>query len=219
MKEFEIVPEEPTGPLTYSELVRYNALRKDLTDQLEIIHTAFRKVGRILRQIRDERLYRGDYSSFEQFCQQVIGKGKRYLNQIIQAEGVVNELLFEGINERELPNSERICRELAQYPKPEMKKIWQKARQLALASGKAQPDSITVREAAATIEGSASARDRQAVELVQRIESIQRMLKMTIGWGDLSPKHIERLRTALNHIVTLANTHLQGIPKEFDTKD
>jgi hypothetical protein len=85
----------------------------------------------------------------------------------------------------------------------------------ALAKGKSQPDSITVREAAIAAEGDPRARRRQIVELLQCFEGNARALKLTIGWGDMEPREIERLRKALAQIAAAAATHLEGIPKEF----
>ena len=202
--------------MSRAELNRYKALKEELASQLDIINTAFIKAGRILSQIRDERLYRGEFDTFEQFCRSMVGKDKRYVNRIIQAHGVIEDLMLEGVKESELPNSERICRELANYPMPDMKKIWQRAKQMSLAAGKSHPDSMTVREAAATVEGvNPEARRRQIVELVQRFEGIARKMKLIIGWGDMEPREIERLRKALAQIAALATTHLEGIPKEF----
>lgn len=203
------------GPMSPAELNRYQALKEELASQLDMINTAFIKAGRILRQIRDERLYRGDFDTFEQFCRSMVGKDKRYVNRIIQARGVIEELLRQGVKESELPNHERACRELAEFPIPDMKKIYQKARQMSLAAGKSQPDSITIREAAATLEGSPEARRRQIVELLQRFEGIARAMKLVIGWGDLEPSDVARLRTALQAIASLAATHLEGLPEEF----
>ena len=122
------------------------SLKEELASQLDIINTAFIKAGRILGQIRDERLYRGEFDTFEQFCRSMVGKDKRYVNRLIQAHGVIEELMLQGVKESELPNNERICRELANYPLPDIKKIYQRSRQMALSAGKATPDSITVRE-------------------------------------------------------------------------
>ena len=70
---------------------------------------------------------------------------------------------------------------------------------MALSAGKATPDSITVREAAASLDGvSEEARQRQIIELIQRFERIARMMTLTIGWGDLQPKDIARLASALS---------------------
>lgn len=104
------------------------------------------------------------------------------MNRIIQAHGVVEELLLQGVKESKLPNNERIRRELANYPLPDIKKIYQRSRQMALSAGKATPDSITVREAAASLDGvSKEARQRQIIELIQRFERIARMMILTIG--------------------------------------
>jgi hypothetical protein len=40
-------------------------------------------------------------------------------------------------------------------------------------------------------------------------------MKLVIGWGDMEPAEIERLRKALTQILSLANIHLEGIPQEF----
>jgi hypothetical protein len=217
MKEPSITPKTEIimGPMTPAERNRWKSLKEELASQLDIINTAFIKAGRILRQIRDERLYREEYDTFEKFCGSMVGKDKRYVNRIIQAHDVIDELLLGGVKETDLPNNERICRELANYPMPDMKKIWQRAKQLSLAAGKSHPDSITVREAAATIEGDPKARRRQIAELLQRFERIARALKLTIGWGDMEPREIERLRKALTQIAAATATHLEGIPKEF----
>jgi hypothetical protein len=72
-----------------------------------------------------------------------------------------------------------------------------------------------VREAAATVEGDPKARRRQIIELLQRFEGIARAMNLIIGWGDMEPRKIERMRKALAEIAALATTHLEGIPQEF----
>lgn len=202
--------------MSAAELTRYKSLKEELANQLDIINTAFAKAGRILKQIRDERLYRGEFDTFEQFCRSMVGKTKRYVNHIIAAHGVIEELMLQGVKEAELPNSERLCRELAHYPMPDLKRIWQRAKQLSLHAGKSKPETILIREAAATVTGSPEARRRQIVELIQRFESIARSMRMMIGWGDLEPRDIKRIRAALETIGNAARTHLEGIPKEFN---
>ena len=112
------------GPMTPAELHKFKALKEELASQLDIINTAFIKAGRILRQIRDERLYRGEFDTFQLFCDSMVGKDKRYVNRIIQAAGVIETLMLQGVRENELPNSERICRELANYPTSQLKLIY-----------------------------------------------------------------------------------------------
>ena len=57
---------------------------------------------------------------FEEFCRSFVGKDKRYVHRLIQAHGVIEDLMLEGVKESDLPNSERICRELASYPISDM---------------------------------------------------------------------------------------------------
>jgi hypothetical protein len=44
--------------------------------------------------------------------------------------------------------------------------------------------------------------------MLQRFEGIARAMKLTIRWGDLEPREIERLRKTLPQIAALATTHL-----------
>jgi hypothetical protein len=206
------------GPMSRAELNRYKALKEELAQLLDSINTGFIKAGRILGQIRDERLYRGDFDTFEAFCRSMVGKDKRYVNRIIQAHGVVEELMLQGVKGNELPNSERLCRELAHYPTPDIRKIYQRAKEMSLVQGKSQPDTMTIREAAATVGGSEKARARQIVELVQKFERIARELARVeaIGWGDIDDKSLERLVAALRSIVGHGLRHLKSKPGELD---
>jgi hypothetical protein len=77
---------------------------------------------------------------------------------------------------------------------------------------------MTIREAAASIEGvSDAARRKQIAELLHRFGAIARKMKLgsIIGWGDMEPKDIERLRSALEIIAWLAKNHLDSLPAEF----
>jgi hypothetical protein len=121
-------------------------------------------------------------------------------------------LLDQGVPGAELPSSERLCRELARYPKPDMRRIWNRARELSLAAGTAQPDTMTVREAAVQIEGTPKAKERAARELIQKVEGIGRALKISIGWEEMTEREIKRLKKALADIVAKAATLLRGAP-------
>jgi hypothetical protein len=197
------------GPLSRAEETRYKKLKEKLLEKM-----AFVEMGAILHDIRDERLYRQEFTAFEDFCRQYVGASKRYVNRIIQAEGVVEALLEAGEDKATLPSSVRITRELVLYPKSEMKKIWQHAKQLALADGKNKPDSMTVREAAAELESSPQAKERATEALIQKIEGIERALKISIGWELLGPREIARLKKALGFIVAMAAALLKSGPPE-----
>jgi hypothetical protein len=219
----EPVPMEPVpteivskleGPLSRAEHSRYEALKKELHDHMDIITASFVRMGAVLRIIRDERLYRQEYTAFEDFCRQQMGTGKRYVNRIIQAQGVIEALLEAGEDKATLPSNVRLARELALYPKSSMSKIWQQAKQLALAEGKVRPDSNTVREAAAKLESSPEATRRAIEALVQKVEGMVRALKISIGWEFMGPREVKRLKKALGLIVAQAAALLKSAPPE-----
>ena len=50
------------------------------------------EVGKALADIRDSRLYRSDYDTFEAYCKEKWGWGKSYSYNLINAAGVVKSL-------------------------------------------------------------------------------------------------------------------------------
>ena len=82
-------------------------------------------------------------------CRARFGKGRAYAYRLIKAGGVLNKLLEEGVKETGLPDSERLCRELAEFSEGRMKEVWKCAKELALTNGKAKPEPLTIRAAAA----------------------------------------------------------------------
>jgi hypothetical protein len=108
-------------------------LKEELMSHIDIINTSLSHMGKVMREIRDQRLYRAEYRTFEDFCKSLVHKDKRYMNRVIQAADVIEELMLQGVDKDELPNSERICRELANYPTSSLKLIYKRARQMALA--------------------------------------------------------------------------------------
>jgi hypothetical protein len=196
-------------PLSSAERTKYNTLKKEVLDNLDIANSALMRVARDLRTIRDERLYREEADSFEVWCPKVLGKQRAYIYKLISAGDTLQTLLALGVPGTELPSSERLCRELARYPAADMKKIWSRAKELALMKGTAQPDSITVREAAVQIEGTPKAKERAAIELCQKLEGIGRSLKISIGWVDMTDRENARIKKALALIVARGSALLE----------
>ena len=69
----------------------------------------FYEVGTALLAIRDKRLYRADYSTFEDYCRERWQMGRNYVNKLITAAEVVTNL---GTNVPILPTTESQAREL-----------------------------------------------------------------------------------------------------------
>jgi hypothetical protein len=88
----------------------------------------FYEVGRALMQIRDQRLYRQMYGTFEDYCQKRWQMGRRYVNQLIGASAVVDNL---GTNGSQTPENERQARPLTQLEPEEQRIVWQVVKETA----------------------------------------------------------------------------------------
>lgn len=80
----------------------------------------FVEVGDALTEIRDRRLYRKDFNTFEAYCQDRWGWSKRRGNQLIEAAAVVHSLP-EKMGTA-VPN-EAVARELKKLPVPVRKEV------------------------------------------------------------------------------------------------
>jgi hypothetical protein len=168
-RKLSIVVDRPLSP---AERTRYAALKQSVLDHIDIAHSALMRVAQDLKVIRDERLYREEAYTFEEWCPKVIGHQRAYIYKLINAGDTLQALLSQGVPGTELPNSERLCRELSRYPKADMRKIWSRAKQLGLIKGTAQPDTMTIREAAVQIEGTPHAKQRDQLNLPTLTKSV-----------------------------------------------
>lgn len=102
---------------------------------------SFAESGKALAVVRDEKLYRASYKTFEEYCQDRWGINRRYADRLIESAEVVNKLVDkirpmglkiedEGAAVEEsgrllLPITERQIRELAKAPEEEQAEVWQ----------------------------------------------------------------------------------------------
>ncbi len=83
----------------------------------------FLEVGRALMEIRDGRLYREHYATFEDYCRDRWGWGRSRAEQLISASNVVDVM---GVTSGNTPRTERQVRELASIPDPEERQsVWE----------------------------------------------------------------------------------------------
>jgi hypothetical protein len=103
-----------------------------LTESKRLIHLekiikageqTFIEVGNALLEIRDAKLYRVDFSTFEEYCTEKWGWSSRRGNQYIQAANVLNSL--PETMRTYVPN-ETATRPLSKVPPPKRAKIIQK---------------------------------------------------------------------------------------------
>lgn len=101
---------------------------------------------RVLTVIRDERLYRGEFKTFEECCQTLWGMSRQYLNSGIRAAEIAQDLeTMVSIS------NERTAREFTEVPKEDRPKVAEAAKQVAAEKGRDKINSRDVKEAKAKI--------------------------------------------------------------------
>jgi len=89
------------------------------------VERAFYESGLALKELRFRRLYRSTHKSFEQYCLDRFGFGRRYPYYLIDAVDVVDNLCT--ISAQILPNKETQVRPLTKLKPEEQVKVWQSA--------------------------------------------------------------------------------------------
>lgn len=105
------------------------------------LHT-FVEVGDALLAIRDARLYKGEYDTFEEYCQQRWGMERRYAYRLMDAAKVVGNVSH---GTQIAPTTERQARPLSQLPPEQQREAWQ------LAVDTAPDGKVTARHVQATV--------------------------------------------------------------------
>jgi|SRR5215510_1234226 len=109
---------------------------------------SFVAVGKALLKIRDERLYREQYGTFEEYCRKRWKWGRQYVNRQIAAAEVSQNLVPIGTT----PQTESQARELTPLSAEQQRQAWTAALKLC-ANGKP-----TAREIAAAVDAMAPRR-------------------------------------------------------------
>lgn len=94
----------------------------DLHQLEDRITGAFYEVGQALAQIRDRKLYRANYDTFEAYCGDRWGFSRQRAAQLIDASAVVENLSTNGL--QKLPGSERQCRPLTPLEPEQQREAW-----------------------------------------------------------------------------------------------
>jgi hypothetical protein len=77
------------------------------------IQNGFEAAGKALKTIREQKLYRAEFDTFEAYCNARWGLVRQTINKMIGAAEVMENLRKEGIAEKDLPKSTRAAAELA----------------------------------------------------------------------------------------------------------
>jgi hypothetical protein len=136
---------------------------------------AFHRAGQKLLRIRDERLYREEYGTFEAFCKTVLGHSKTYATNLIVGYELIQDLVALGVTV--LPESERMARRLARYPKDMRKLIWQRAVQI---EGRKRPTYKTLHQAATEIVPSKDVQEIWTGQCIENLRIARRKLTVSV---------------------------------------
>lgn len=139
--------------LSDDEAARLGELEQVIHDRI----TAFVEVGQALREIRDSRLYREEYASFEDYCKQAWDITRSYGYRLIDAAEVVAEM--STIVDTPLPTNESQAHALKDIEGPEAK-----AAAMQKASEDGPPTAAKIRAAAADVDPLLAERRRQQEE-------------------------------------------------------
>lgn len=102
----------------------------------------FVEVGTALAEVRDSRLYRAEWDTFENYCDARWGLERSSAYRLIEAASVVSAIADTGASV--LPSNVAQTRELAAVPEPDRAAVWAKVNE---ATG-GKPTAAAVREAA-----------------------------------------------------------------------
>lgn len=87
---------------------------------------AFVRQGLILAKLKFWRCYRKKYSTFKEYCENVIGKSVSYCNRLIASAGIMTQLIGAGYSQ--LPYNESQCRILSCLSGSELLNVWEAAK-------------------------------------------------------------------------------------------
>lgn len=91
----------------------------------EGLHT-FVQVGAALSAIRDAKLYRAEFGTFELYCRERWGWSQQHVTRICRSAEVASNIT-KSETMVSLPTSERVARPLTKLPPAEQPAAWQEA--------------------------------------------------------------------------------------------
>ena len=193
----------------------YEALKVEIRQDIRVGVEAFERASQKLLRVRDERLYREEFSTFEEFCREILSHSKTHVNRMLAAADVIRGLIAQG--ETVLPDNERVARELAKYPKSERLMIWKRARQIA---DRSRPDYRAIRKAALEIVPVREAQKIWMGELIERLRNAKRLLTISVDFSGASEESMRdvcellvQLEKAISELTIHAGVQLDRIQK------
>lgn len=117
-----------TMALTVDEKIRLANLEERIDDRVR----GMVEIGEALGEIREARLYREQYQSFEEYCQNRWSFSRDRADQMIGAQAIVRAMAESGqVKSKILPSKERHTRELKRLEPETRAEAWDEAVEVA----------------------------------------------------------------------------------------
>jgi hypothetical protein len=192
--------------LSWDEKTRLDALEAVIDEGLK----TFVEVGNALLEIRDSRLYRGDFGTFEDYCRERWQMERAHAYRLIDAAQVIRNLSPMG----DIPTSERQVRPLTKLEPSEQRLAWKLATAV-----NPNPTASDVEEVAQTITRAVNDAIRDSANYnniepkqKERIQALDEMWIQFIGGlsrlTDLCPE-FDAMRVARGDDEATAALHVQ----------
>ena len=176
--------------LTEEQRREYALLKAEIQQEIYEGLRHFEIAGLKMRRVRDARLYIEEHDTFEAFVRSELGKSRRFADYLINAAGVMEDLRSQGI--AQLPDGERVCRELAKFPKTDRAVIFKRAQAIAQ---RRSPTYQHIRDAACSIVPTKEQRKLWVGDLLKRMREAKRLLTMNVDFTDVSePSMVELVK-------------------------
>ena len=150
---------------------------------------SFIEVGKALMDVRDKRLYRGAFATFEEYCQRKWGIGDRRAKQLITGSRVAGEMA--GTQVPMMPENEKQVRPLAGLTPPQREQVWGQAVEEA---GGQPPASRVAELARKALAGLPPERQREVLAGEEaRIQQSRQDFDLKLQ-GDSRARRLEQIR-------------------------
>ena len=144
---------------------------------IEMVCSSFVQIGLAFGRIRDLRLYRNEFDTFEAYCRQKWHYGHRYVNQLIGAAKIVTYL--GAIRSLPRPEHETQVRPLLGLPPDQALAIWENAHK------KAGDGKITERLVRSALHEQQRASGAALVDVKPRINKVEQRRLINEAFGQL----------------------------------
>jgi hypothetical protein len=200
-----------------------------ITKAIETISISLVRLSRNLDLIMTQDLWRANFRTQTDWIKS-LGLSRTRVTQIRNCHDVFSRLLEEGFGERELPSTERLVRDLREYPVDMQKLLWKQTKLMEPLEGK-PADREMLKRAKGTIPGTSATaptdaeedekgnledfkpeadrkvKQEQTAAIIKGFDSLIRQVSVSFDFHFWNPVDIKTLRVRLDAAYEPAECH------------